>query len=64
MAFTLRLGFEDLTKLLIKRGARTTIIDNYQTTAAGWARARGNLKKNLSNEFFWLFQNGFFRTIT
>lgn len=31
-----------MAKLLIKNGADTNLVDNYQTTAAGWARSRGN----------------------
>lgn len=35
-------GHEDMTKLLIQHEASVNLVDNYQTTAAGWARSRGN----------------------
>lgn len=37
------LGHEEVAKLLISHGADVSIVDNYQTTAAGWARSRGKM---------------------
>lgn len=37
------LGHEEVAKLLISHDADVSIVDNYQTTAAGWARSRGKM---------------------